>query len=247
MKTISNGKCRICGMEFSRAGITRHTLSCVSNVDMSEGIPEKGKLFDIFITDRWMKEFWLMVEISEKENLSTLDNFLRKIWCECCGHLSEFEINGKSYYSMSASDLSQCFFNDGKTMDYPLKKVLEEGSKFGYTYDFGSSTELVLEVKKVREGSVPKKREVRLLSRNKMPALVCSACKKRNAAYINSFAHYEDDVLYLCSSCAKKVEEGDFEEDDLLAEVEDGALLPVCNSPRMGVCGYEGEFDRWND
>lgn len=39
----------------------------------------------------------MFVEIKETETLKALDRFLRDIWVECCGHLSEFDINGVIY------------------------------------------------------------------------------------------------------------------------------------------------------
>jgi hypothetical protein len=42
--------------------------------------------------------------------------------------------------------------------------------------------------------------------------------------------NWED--AFLCDECAKGVE-------------DEAALLPIVNSPRCGVCGYDGEMDRW--
>ena len=132
-----------------------------------------------------------------------------------------------------------------KGMDITLNKVLDEGLKFRYIYDFGSSTELDLTVKGIRVGSKKGKDEISLLARNDMPKLVCSLCNKKKATYINPFANYYDDIVFLCSDCVSKIEEGEFEEEEL-EEVDADALLPVCNSPRMGVCGYTGELDDWD-
>ena len=42
---------------------------------------------------------------------------------------------------------------------------------------------------------------------------------------------------FWCDECADKLEEGEFDEE---IDSEEVWLLPVTNSPRMGVCGYEG-------
>ena len=48
---------------------------------------------------------------------------------------------------------------------------------------------------------------------------------------------YDEDPFW-CEECLEKYENGELDEE---IEVEEsGYLLPVTNSPRMGVCGYEG-------
>ena len=79
--------------------------SCVGKIDMTEGIPEKEELFEIFVSDHYMKEYWLVIEVSGKAKLKTLDRFLRSILCECCGHLSRFSIGGVNYESNPFSNL----------------------------------------------------------------------------------------------------------------------------------------------
>lgn len=61
-----------------------------------------------------------------------------------CGHLSAFDINGVSYEIAPQDD----FFwgTPAKSMNYKLKSVLEKGMTFGYEYDFGSTTELMITV-----------------------------------------------------------------------------------------------------
>lgn len=41
--------------------------------------------------------YWLGVEAKASARLRHLDQFLRRIWLECCGHLSKFEIAGVDY------------------------------------------------------------------------------------------------------------------------------------------------------
>lgn len=42
------------------------------------------------IEGAYNKNYRLYVDIPVTSNLSTPDSFLRNIWSECCGHLSEF-------------------------------------------------------------------------------------------------------------------------------------------------------------
>lgn len=77
------------------------------------------------------------------------------------------------------------------------------------------------------------------MSRNNPPQFVCSICGENTAAWINPEGFY-DDTSFLCDECLKEMEEGNMETDEEGEEFEFDFLLPVCNSPRMGVCGYEG-------
>ncbi|MCM1046729.1 MAG: hypothetical protein NC417_14590 [Candidatus Gastranaerophilales bacterium] len=97
---------------------------------------------------------------------------------------------------------------------------------FGYEYDFGSTTELMITVVDYRTG-IDRKEKVMILSRNNPPEILCDKCGKKPAVYICPECFYEGDG-YLCEDCAKTHECGE------------EMLLDVCNSPRMGVCGYCG-------
>ncbi len=108
------------------------------------------------------------------------------------------------------------------SLDVPLAKVLSVGKKFSYEYDFGSTTYLSLKVVAEREGIVPNKRKpVVVMARNLPPAIACEECGK-SATMIDT----EGDAC-LCNACAKKTGDEDM-------------LLPLVNSPRVGVCGYTG-------
>ncbi|MGN1190377.1 MAG: hypothetical protein ACI4SL_08300, partial [Candidatus Ornithospirochaeta sp.] len=155
------------------------------------------KIYEIHITDRYNKNYWLFVVMNGGKVLASLDRFLRDIWCGC-GHLSEFRINGSSYSSNPSTGFWSMDEEEG--MDVSIDTVLYEGMKFSYIYDFGSSTELVLTVKSVRMGNELEE-GIRLIARNDMPEFKCSVCKKRKAKYVNPMAYYEDDVLFLCNKC----------------------------------------------
>ena len=103
------------------------------------------------------------------------------------------------------------------------------GDKILHEYDFGSTTESLITVvgDTYRE---PQRNAVRLLARNAPPAFVCCKCGKA-AAYICAECIYEVDNPFFCEECADQ-HEHDY-------------LLPVTNSPRMGVCGYEGTQDKY--
>lgn len=134
------------------------------------------------------------MEIKETATLKDLDQFLRDIWVECCGHLSSFDIDGVSYDAAQQNDYF--WGKPAKSMNCKLKSVLKKGMTFGYKYDFGSTTGLMITVVNDRTGAARKEKLI-ILSRN-------------------------NPIEILCDACGKEM------------------LLPVCNSPRMGVCGYCG-------
>jgi hypothetical protein len=161
------------------------------------------------------------LEVAVDGNLRDLDLFLRKTWLECCGHLSEFTIEGVNYVSGGLE-----YQDDAKSMGVALGRVLRPGAKFSHEYDFGSTTELALRV--VSEGEA-EGRQVRVLARNDPPTRICQECEATDATLVTT-EWPSDDKRYFCDGCA------DLDEVD-----EDmGMFLPVVNSPRVGICGYEG-------
>ena len=105
---------------------------------------------------------------------------------------------------------------------------LSQGQKIGYEYDMGSTAALLITV----EGTTwrkPQKEAVRLLARNVPPKFFCAECGAP-AEYICTECALDTDGAYYCGACASGREHED-------------TLLPITNSPRMGVCGYAGELD----
>ncbi len=136
-------------------------------------------------------------------------------------------------------------------MDVELDEVLSVGERFSYVYDFGSSTNLSLRVIAEREGALPAGEEdelaedededeiaIVIMSRNEPPALVCHICGEPATHVLPESEYNYLDEAGLCATHAKAHEYSD-------------ELLPVVNSPRVGVCGYTGEYDEdeedWED
>lgn len=57
----------------------------------------KCRYFQIVISDKYLKAYWLIIEVNENTILKELDKYNRDIWVECCVHLSMFMINGIQY------------------------------------------------------------------------------------------------------------------------------------------------------
>ncbi|MEO8970790.1 MAG: hypothetical protein ABI406_04220 [Ktedonobacteraceae bacterium] len=132
-------------------------------------------------------------------------------------------------------------FNAEQDMDVRLRKVLHAGTKFSYTYDFGSSTDLSLRIVAEREGSMTNVNEdddevVQILSRNEDPVILCRECGKPATRIVPGY--YSAELGALCDTCKPNSEE-----DEFFAEE---SFLPIVNSPRVGVCGYTGGEDMWD-
>ena len=102
--------------------------------------------------------------------------------------------------------------------------------KITYDYDYGSTTRLFL--KGLKHYQLNETKNVLLLSRNEPEKIMCSTCKKKPAICLCVTCNYESDAFF-CEKCAKKHEKE-------CEDFADYSEMPVVNSPRMGVCGYEG-------
>lgn len=199
MAKSTKGNCYLCGAELGKTAMKNHLLK-----DHGGETGQECRLFKI--EGAYDKNYWLYVDIPVDKTLNALDKFLRKIWLECCGHMSEFQGAGKS------------------------TKVgnLREGSQFLHLYDFGSTTETLITVMGTT-WRPPQREAVRLLARNMPPQFPCGKCGAP-AGYLDTERLWGDEDPFLCEKCARK-------------HADEDMLLPVTNSPRMGVCGYTGELD----
>ena len=215
---VSYGRCALCGRRTSKAAMGRHLEKCAAENDASRG--KAGRLLRLRMEDAYSPIFWMDVEMKAGATLSELDDFLREIWLECCGHLSAFEIGGRSYSSAP--------YDGERGMGVKIGEVLAPGTGFHHTYDFGTSTELDLRVTGERQGRIGDG-PLRLLSRNEALEWECAVCGEP-AAWVCGYCIYETESPFYCEAHASSEEH----------ECGDEALLPVVNSPRMGVCGYTG-------
>jgi hypothetical protein len=174
----------------------------------------------LLVEGRYATAYWMHVAVPAEATLTGLDQFLRKIWLECCGHMSCFTIGGTRYSRSPMTEL------DEKRTSVRLNRVLEAGLKFSYEYDYGSTTELTLKVVGPREQGTSGG-GVQLLARNEEPQVKCQRCKQQLATKICTECDCRGQG-WLCKACAGEHECGE------------EATLPVVNSPRAGVCGYSG-------
>lgn len=208
----------------------RHLNKCARRKAFEEAARHrKTRLFHIVVGGRYAPEYWMHLEVVAESKLKALDNFLRDTWLECCWHLSSFTIEGKRYVTTyDGSPLPDIFGYRDKDMNIKIATVLQPGMRFMHEYDFGTTTELVSEVLSEREGK-PIKRPVQLMARNEPPIITCNVCGKA-ATQVCTQCIY-DDRGWLCDKCADHHKCGE------------EMLLPVVNSPRVGMCGYTGESE----
>lgn len=223
-----NGKCSFCGGTYSKAAMRKHLESCMITKKPS-GSARKGNTFHIVVEGADYPEYWMHLEANADAILEDLDSFLRDTWLECCGHMSAFTIQKTRYIAGSGIDsmwVDIGFTLGGKKdMDIALGKVLAPGLKFYHEYDFGTTTELVLKVVSEHEGA-PEHKSIRILARNEPSRILCNVCGKI-AALVCSECIYKGKG-WLCDKCGRKHACGE------------DMLLPVVNSPRVGMCGYRG-------
>ncbi len=210
-------RCNSCGQVFGKVAIKKHLERCV--VKEGKGNAADTIVFWIRVQGYYQKEYCMYLDISANASLNDLDQFLRDTWLECCGHLSMFKIGGDIYDS--APDLNDGFY-ESHSMNAKLKNVLYEGLEFVHEYDFGSTT--VLKLKVLSERVQPRRRgKIILMARNLPPVIECVQCGKPATQLCCEC--YEVDAQF-CDECG---------EDHPCGEE---MMLPVVNSPRMGVCAY---------
>ncbi len=205
----TTGSCTFCGKICSGSAMGKHLQSC-------EKRPIGSK--KVFLLKASMKPFWVYFEAGASLKLDDIDDFLRSLWLECCGHLSAFTIENTRYSSYHELDY------DEKSMDAVLSKTLRPGMAFRHEYDFGTTTELDLKCIATKNSNRP---GITVLARNDPPEFACEACEQP-AQKVCAQCIFEGKGLF-CDSCAES------------HSCEEEAFLPVVNSPRMGMCGYTGD------
>lgn len=206
----SEGKCMYCNQLLSQKEIGKHLAKHLTDKGKADS-GNKSQTYCHIVVDADIMFLHLLV--NGTATLKTIDTFLRDIWLECCGHMSGF-IEGRAEIGMSRK----------------VQDVLVPKEKISYDYDYGSTTRLFLKGLKCYQLNETKK--IILLSRNEPLKIMCSTCKKEPAICMCETCNYEMDAFF-CKKCAKKHEKE-------CEDFADYSEMPIVNSPRMGVCGYEG-------
>ena len=110
-----------------------------------------------------------------------------------------------------------------------LSEVFQQEGEITHVYDFGTSSETVVKAVAVREGKPLTSKAIALMSRNNMPDYTCIVCGK--------------PATHLCMECLiEEQTEGTLCDQHTTDHPHDnyGEPIALVNSPRMGMCGYDG-------
>ncbi len=215
------GDCYFCGKKFTGGGFSKHLSSCAERKQAietanSKKTPKDQTLYHLVIKNKYQKDFWLHLEMNGTAKLQDLDDYLRAIWLECCGHMSEFYHAGNDW---------------GEEIEMHLRadQVFSVNAEFTHMYDFGDTTETLIKVVAERQGKPLSKHPIKLMARNDMPEIYCMKCKKPATYWCQECSIEHDESGLLCDKHAENHPHEEY-----------GELLEVANSPRFGQCAYSG-------
>jgi hypothetical protein len=214
----TKGVCAFCGAEIGKGTVTRHLETCekwLAAGALSKKQPQSEALYHLRVQPIGLNEFWLDLEARESSTLKDLDRYLRAIWLECCGHMSRFSIGGWGGHEIA--------------MSRKVGDVFRKGVELVHIYDFGTSSETAVKCVGTRNGKATSKHPLALLARNVMPDTQCIECGER-AEFLCMECLIENEIWgVLCDKHAQAHPHEEY-----------GEPIGLVNSPRMGLCGYEG-------
>lgn len=220
-RKMSRGKCNYCQEETPKNKIAAHFSKCAARQEAvtkaESGKAQPEKCFYLRVQDAHLKDFWLDLEIRGSASLQDLDVYLRGIWLECCGHLSQFTLES---------------WGDEISMKHKIEKVFKVGTELTHIYDFGTSSETLVKAVNIRSGKPTTRNPIALLARNLQPEEECLECGKKANYFCIECVYENDKSGMLCAEHAESHPHDDY-----------GEPVQLVNSPRMGMCGYEGPAD----
>ena len=216
------GQCVYCKNEFSHKAMPKHLLACAERLAVIAKIDKKAgareKLYHLRVQDAYNKTFWLDLEMRGAATLEALDNYLRAIWLECCGHLSHFAFDGWQGEELAMKNKISAVFK--------TKEVLT------HLYDYGTTSMTLIHTVGARMGKPASRRPIALMARNLQPEAQCMVCKEPAQVLCVECLIEENRWGTLCEAHAKKHEHDNY-----------GDPVMLMNSPRLGMCGYTGPAD----
>lgn len=217
--TQSRGHCTFCGYETTKGSMGKHLVACPQRAVQITAAEQRQRprenLYHLRIQDADNPAFWLDLEMRGSAKLNDLDAYLRAIWLECCGHLSQFSTGGWEGTKI------------GKQRR--VDAVFQPGVELTHIYDFGTSSETRIKLMGQREGAALSTRPVALLARNTMPVVPCMECGQPATQLCMECLIEEDSQGTLCNQHAAAHPHAEY-----------GEPIPLVNSPRVGMCGYDG-------
>lgn len=198
----------------------RHLAGCQRRQDQVAGATA-GKpqpLIHLRMQDAYGGAYWFDAEVRHTATLEQLDAYLRRIWLECCGHMSKFSLGGWG------------------SPDVPFRRqvgaAFADQAELTHVYDFG--TESVTQVRAIgsRHGVPLSPRPIVLMARNLDPEATCADCDEPASHLCQECRIDWDSPGILCAEHAKAHPHEDY-----------GEPIEIVNSPRLGRCGYTGPAD----
>ena len=218
----TRGQCAFCGRELTRSGMSSHLQTCSARqaaiAEANQGSGQIQELYHLQVQDAWSGDYWLHLEMNGLANLDRLDHYLRAIWLECCGHMSHFSIGGWGGRKVAKSALAT--------------KAFEVGLELTHLYDYGTTSETLVRVQSVREGKPLTRHAIVLMARNAPLQILCTECSEPATWLCMECVIEHDEPGTLCDQHAETHPHEDY-----------GELVPIVNSPRLGMCGYCGPAD----
>jgi hypothetical protein len=215
----SKGICAYCAKEVAKGSMSRHLDGCVvrqaaiAQAETRKATPER--LYHLRVQSADSNAFWLDLEMRGSKSLKDLDAYLRGIWLECCGHMSEFSL---------------VRFGQTVGMTRKLENVFPAGQgEVHHIYDFGTSSETVVKCVGVREGKPLTTKPIALMARNQMLMTECSECGQPATHVCLECVYDHGESGLLCDQHTEAHPHDNY-----------GEPMPLLNSPRTGMCGYTG-------
>jgi hypothetical protein len=213
------GTCAYCGEVITKRGVINHLDKCPKWQEALEIATASSRpvetLWHLRVQDAYDKDFWLDLEMVGSASLDKLDKYLRAIWLECCDHLSQFTIGGWGGMEVGKARKADSIF--------------EPGLVLRHLYDFGTTSETDIKVVGLREGQAASKHPIALLARNQMLPAVCQECGQPAKWLCIECLYEENKTGHLCDEHVEEHPHDNY-----------GEPMPLLNSPRTGMCGYEG-------
>jgi len=206
----SEGRCLYCDELSSQSEIGRHLAKHLAQMEKDAAGKNPVNYCHVEVE---ANEMFLHLLVKGDALMKTIDVLLRKIWLECCGHLSEFKHKN---FKIKMKDRVEDVFR-------PKVKIYHD-------YDYGTTTRVFLNAKK--QYKLDLKEGIILLSRNEPLKLMCVSCKTEPAINICAVCCYQE-MAFFCRKCSTKHAK-------TCEDFADYAEMPIVNSPRMGMCGYTG-------
>ena len=211
----SRGTCLLCGETIVKRSVTKHLAKCPKRLERIEAADVSSRpqetIWHLRVQGAYAKEYWFDLEMVGSASLEHLDKYLRAIWLECCGHLSEYSIGGWGGTKIGKARKANSVFATGLVLRH--------------IYDFGTSSETDIQVVDSRSGPPLTKHPIYLMARNHQPEALCEECGQPAECLYDE----DEKTGFLCAEHVKEHPHENY-----------GEPMPIVNSPRMGMCGYVG-------